>query len=225
MKPTDVLMQEHRVIELVLSCLDRMADNCDAGHPLDVDAANQAIDFFRVFADQCHHGKEEDLLFPLMEAKGFSREQGPTGVMLREHEIGRRRIRAMADALKEFSVGDLAGKLVFVEHARAFSSLLRQHIQKEEHCLFQMADQALSDAEQEELSKSFDALETEHMGPETHNRYLQVALALADRLGMPAGDRSARSSCGCGVHPQAAENAAVGSATGSNSETPCTAPV
>jgi hemerythrin-like domain-containing protein len=94
----------------------------------------------------------------------------------------------MVDALKEFSLGDLAGKMVFVEHARAFSALLRQHIRKEDHCLFQMADHALSDAEQEELSKSFDADETKHISPATHSRYLQVAFALADRLGVPAGD-------------------------------------
>lgn len=117
MKPTEVLMQEHRVIELVLSCLDRMADNCDAGLPLDIEAATQAIDFFRVFADKCHHGKEEDLLFPLMEAKGFPRDGGPTGVMLHEHELGRRQVRSMEDAVKETSLGDLAGKILFVEQA------------------------------------------------------------------------------------------------------------
>lgn len=185
MKPTEVLMQEHRVIELVLSCLDRMADNCAAGHPLDVEAASQAIDFFRVFADQCHHGKEEDLLFPLLEAKGFSREQGPTGVMLHEHELGRRHVRGMADALKEFTLGDLAGRLLFVEHARAFSTLLRQHIQKEDHCLFAMADQALTDAEQHELCRSFEAAEAAHADAATHCRYVQMAMALADRLAVP----------------------------------------
>jgi hemerythrin-like domain-containing protein len=213
MKPTDVLMQEHRVIELVLSCLDRMADNCDAGHSLDVEAARQALDFFRVFADQCHHGKEEDLLFPFMEAKGFSREQGPTGVMLHEHELGRRHVRGMADALNEFSLGDLSGKLVFVEHARAFSALLRQHIQKEDHCLFRMADQALSDLEQDELSKSFNAVENEQLGRETHERYLKVAFALADRLGIPAGNCTASSHCGCSGTAQPAANATVCSAT------------
>lgn len=186
MKPTEVLMQEHRVIELVLDCLDRMADNCAAGHSLDVEAATQAIDFFRVFADQCHHGKEEDLLFPLMESKGFPRQGGPTGVMLHEHELGRRRVRAMEDAVKEFSLGDIAGKIVFVEHARAFSALLREHIQKEDHCLFNMADQALSPADQEDLSRLFDQVELEHMGPHQHEHYVRAAYGLADRLGVLA---------------------------------------
>jgi len=85
MRPTEILMQEHRVIEQVLDCLERMAQRVEAGDELDLESAKQAIDFFRNFADRCHHGKEEDCLFPLLEQKGFSREQGPTGVMLHEH--------------------------------------------------------------------------------------------------------------------------------------------
>mgnify|MGYP000753666721 CR=1 FL=1 len=44
----------------------------------------EAVDFFRMFADRCHHAKEENHLFPAMEAKGMPREGGPTGVMLYE---------------------------------------------------------------------------------------------------------------------------------------------
>lgn len=98
MKPTELLMQEHRVIEQVLDCLEIMAQRANAGDKLDVESAKQAIDFFGNFADKCHHGKEEDCLFPLLEEKGFSREQGPTGVMLHEHEEGRRHVRGMAEA-------------------------------------------------------------------------------------------------------------------------------
>lgn len=207
MKPTELLMQEHRVIELVLSCLDRMADNCDAGRPLDIEAATQAIDFFRVFADQCHHGKEEDLLFPMMEAKGFPRDGGPTGVMLHEHEVGRQRVRGMEDAVKEASLGDLAHKLVFVEHARAFSALLREHIQKEDHCLFAMADRALSPADQEELAKNFDRVEAEQVGHGLHQQYLNIAFGLADRLGVSTCSGSHGGACSGGCKHEAHSHA------------------
>ncbi len=207
MKPTEVLMQEHRVIELVLSCLDRMADNCDAGLPLDIEAATQAIDFFRVFADKCHHGKEEDLLFPLMEAKGFPRDGGPTGVMLHEHELGRRQVRSMEDAVKETSLGDLAGKILFVEQARAFSALLRQHIQKEDHCLFTMADQALSPADQDELAAAFDKVESESIGRGVHEQYLNIALGLADRLGVSTCGTAPGTTCIGGCRHEAPSHA------------------
>ena len=71
MKPTEILSGEHRIIEQVLDCLEKMAQNCAAGGRLDKPSAEQALDFFRNFADRCHHGKEETHLFPAMEAKGF----------------------------------------------------------------------------------------------------------------------------------------------------------
>jgi hemerythrin-like domain-containing protein len=201
MRPVDTLMEEHRVIEQVLNCLERMADRCDSGAPLDLESAANAIDFFRVFADRCHHGKEEDLLFPLMEQKGFSRAEGPTGVMLDEHEQGRRHVRGMSDALKELSLGDLAGKILFVEHARAFVQLLRQHIHKEDHCLFPMANQAFSEVDQDQLARSFSQVEHENMGPGTHEKYLQLANQLADRFGVVKAMPTAGGSCGsCGHH-------------------------
>ena len=70
MKPSDILKQEHRVIEQVLDCLEKMAGNGRrTARAMPVGA--QAIDFFRNFADRCHHGKEEAHFFPAMEAKGF----------------------------------------------------------------------------------------------------------------------------------------------------------
>lgn len=181
MRPTMILMQEHRVIEQVLNCLEKMAERCEAGQPLDVDSANQVIDFIRNFSDGCHHAKEEDLLFPLMERKGFSRERGPTGVMLYEHEQGRRLARGMAAAIGDYSSGDSAAVQAFAEQARGFVALLREHIQKEDHCLFPMADQSFSVADQEELDHSFGHVEREKYGTDVHARYSRLADELADR--------------------------------------------
>ena len=100
MKPTEILSGEHRIIEQVLDCLEKIAQNCATGGRLDKTSAEQALDFFRDFADRCHHGKEETHLFRAMEAKGFPRQGGPTGVMLHEHEQGRAHIRDMAEAIE-----------------------------------------------------------------------------------------------------------------------------
>lgn len=178
MRPTEVLMREHRVIEQVIACLEEMTNRCEAGQPLDTTSASEATDFFRVFADRCHHGKEEDLLFPAMEQKGFSREQGPTGVMLSEHDAGRYHVHGMSKAIERVAAGDSSAQAAFIEHSRAFAALLRQHIMKEDHCLFPMADQALSAADQDALARSFAKVEHEDLGDGVHEKYV----ALADRL-------------------------------------------
>ncbi|MCX7887840.1 MAG: hemerythrin domain-containing protein, partial [Verrucomicrobiae bacterium] len=100
MKPTEILMAEHRVIEQVLNVLEAMAERAANGD-LNRQEARDAVAFFRGFADRCHHGKEEAQLFPAMEAKGIPREGGPIGVMLCEHEQGRAAVRGMAEAVLE----------------------------------------------------------------------------------------------------------------------------
>jgi hemerythrin-like domain-containing protein len=128
-----------------------------------------------------------------MEAKGFSRDCGPTGVMLREHELGRQHVGQMNDALAAAQAGDSKAIGRFVEHAREFIALLREHIHKEDHCLFSMADQAFSAADQQQLLDAFARVEAEHMGVGTHEKYLQIADELADRFGVT----HAASAAGC----------------------------
>ena len=76
-------------------------------------------------ADRCHHGKEEAHLFPAMEARGFLRSGGPTGVMLDEHEQGRACVRGMADAIDAAAAGDAAAQRRFLDHAAGYVGLLR----------------------------------------------------------------------------------------------------
>jgi hemerythrin-like domain-containing protein len=201
MRPTEILMTEHRVIEQVLNCLEELAAQCAAANELDAVSARQVLDFFRVFADECHHGKEERHLFPALETKGFSRQRGPTGVMLREHDQGRRHLRAMAEAVAGAAGGDRQAVRQFVTHARAYVQLLRAHIQKEDGCLFPMADVALTDEDRQDLLASFARVENEEMHAQTHEKYLRLANELADRLGVPRAfpePETPRGCCSCG---------------------------
>lgn len=205
MKPTELLMDEHRVIEQVLAAVGRMADEAQASGTLDAEHARDAVEFFRNFADRCHHAKEETHLFTLMEERGFAREDGPTGVMLHEHEQGRAHVRAMGELITPAAAGDTAALARWNEHARAYIDLLGQHIQKEDQCLYPMANQALSAADQEELARRFESVEHLEMGLGTHERYLKIADELAEHYRVPrataaAGHGGGGCGGGCGHH-------------------------
>lgn len=201
MKPTEILMNEHRVIEQVLQCLNKMADLVMREKILDQGSANQAIDFFRNFADRCHHGKEETHLFTWMEEKGFARDGGPTGVMLHEHEEGRNHVRAMEQAIEAASNGDESAQRMFIHHARSFVELLSQHIQKEDHCLFPMAVNAMSDDEEKEMERKFETTEHEDIGEGVHENYLAIANTLAEKYGVEKVNADVNAaSCGCHQH-------------------------
>lgn len=201
MKPTEVLKNEHRVIEQVLDCLEAMARQAENQGKLDGPAARKALDFFRNFADRYHHGKEEQHLFPAMEAKGFARDQGPTGVMLHEHELGRHLLGELASAVDGAEAGRPEAIQRFVTHVIGYISLLREHIWKEDNRLFVMADRVLSPDEQERLLGSFEHAEDHDMEPGAHEKYLALAHELVDRFQViPMLPRHVESGCGCHHH-------------------------
>ncbi len=185
MNATTILSNEHRVIEQVLSCLERIAEQAVAEEQLNGRAARRAIEFFRCFADHCHHGKEENLLFPKLKELGIPREGGPIGVMLDEHEQGRDLVRVMDEAIPLATEGNPIALEQFVEHAKHFVGLLRDHIHKEDRCLFPMARQVLSQADQQTLLEVFSRFEHDEMDSGTHDVYLNLANELADQMGVP----------------------------------------
>ena len=85
----------------------------------------------------------------------------------------------------------------FVEDARGYIELLRQHIQKEDHCLFTMANQAFSETDQRKLLEGFETVERDHMGTGTHEKFLKLADDLAEKFGVAKASLAGGHSCCC----------------------------
>ena len=131
-----------------------------------------AVGLIMNYADGFHHAKEENLLFPLLEKKGFSSEQGPVSVMLHEHSEGRRFVRAMMDEINNIKQGDESGLTVLYEYMQGYIDLLRAHIKKENNVLFKMAEKAMTPEEQAELLREFEALEVTKYGKTRIQRFI-----------------------------------------------------
>lgn len=190
-RPTDILKAEHRVIERVLTALERFAA-CDA---VDAGAFYTAIDFLRNFADGCHHAKEEHELFPRLEAAGIPRENGPIGCMLDDHTRGRSLVQQMAESVAAAARGDGAARAALRAAVREYVALLRQHIWKEDHVLFELADRALSGCAQRALVDGFERTEQSDANLGKHARYLRLADELYERAtqpGAPAAEGATR---------------------------------
>jgi hemerythrin-like domain-containing protein len=154
------LRHEHDLILAALAVLDRVADRLAADEPADGGPLAWLLEFFGMFVDQCHHGKEEQHLFPALERCGVPREGGPTGVLLAEHHEGRRLLGEMQEGERRARAGAM----------RRFSSLLQSHIDKENSVLFPLADQVLDDEQQRRLASAFRAVEEHVAGPRAHER-------------------------------------------------------
>ena len=179
MRPTETLMNEHRLIEKILVSLESLAVDAEEGTP-DAKQAGDILDFLRGFADRCHHGKEEKHLFPRLGLHGYGPETGPVAVMLNEHEAGRAYIREMAAARE---AGDARG---FAAAAHGYVVLLHGHIAKEDQILFRIADSVFTEEDQREVADGFERVEAEEMGAGTHETYLKIAEDLSKRYGVAA---------------------------------------
>jgi len=169
MNVTAELTHEHDAILVALEILERICRRIDDGGEFPAEDLSAILDFLRNFADGCHHAKEEQHLFPALNAAGLPAEGGPVGVMLAEHDLGRKYIREMAAALG--GDGSPASPGAFARSARAYANLLRAHIRKENTVLFPMAERFIPPATKARIGEAFARLEEEKTGKGVHDRY------------------------------------------------------
>jgi hemerythrin-like domain-containing protein len=197
----ETLMDEHRLIEQVLSSLATFAEGLEAGQNLPREAVARYGTFFKMFADKCHHGKEEERLFVQMNQCGFPREYGPIGVMLAEHDEGRRHVRALVEIGQQTGPLRLDEARQMVKHARAFIPLLLEHIRKEDNVLYPMALQSIPPATLAQLEESCRAYDSEVVGHDEIQRLKDLAQdLLAQYPPHPGVLESAHACSGCGCH-------------------------
>jgi hemerythrin-like domain-containing protein len=184
MTPTEILKHEHKVILMVLDAVERTVDTIKTTGKVKMSQIEMMLDFFRNFADRCHHAKEENLLFVKMQEKGMTKDSGPIAVMLKEHEFGRNKLRAVAEALPQADKGDMSAKAKIMENLSEYTKMLRAHIAKEDNILYPMGDKIFTEEDQKSLSEAFDKVEKEEMGEGIHEKYHKLAHDLSEhRLG------------------------------------------
>jgi len=178
MQATQILIEEHNVIERVLTALQTAADRLSQGEEIRPAFFVNVALFNKNFTDGCHHRKEEGVLFVAMNEAGVPVQGGPIGVMLAEHEQGRDFTGAMKDAAQKWEASDLSARAALVQNALGYAALLRQHIHKENNILFPMADRVIPLDRQEKVATDFERIEHEETGEGVHEKYLALAEVL-----------------------------------------------
>lgn len=171
MKATGDLIAEHNAVLLALQILEKVEEALGVGAADALEHLDQLIDFFGGFVDRCHHEKEEHVLFPELEKLGVRREGGPIGVMLAEHDAGRRHVREMSNGLARLRRGDRNAADGIRENASGYRDLLRAHINKENNVLFPMADRLLLDDDAAKIIERFEEIERDRVGAGKHEAY------------------------------------------------------
>ena len=162
-KAIDELQHDHDAILSALKILDAMTGKLgSAGAPSAADLGS-FIGFLKEFADKCHHGKEEGILFPALTGAGMPKQGGPVAVMLSEHVEGRAFIQQM-----EKAVSGAVDAAAFTQAAQGYAALLRAHIAKENNVLFPAAERLLASADLEKIHAMFEQHEETVIGHGRH---------------------------------------------------------
>jgi hemerythrin-like domain-containing protein len=161
----EVLLEEHIVIVNVISVFNKAKNNLKNSKSVPKETLLKALDMIINFADKCHHGKEENVLFPLIKELD-PRETSLITLLLEEHQKGRMYVRNLGEAINKNITNDV------IENIEGYATLLAQHIKKE-NAVFPKWINPLSNKEKEELFERFEEIEEKVIGLGKHQEYMQ----------------------------------------------------
>jgi hemerythrin-like domain-containing protein len=168
-KPTDVLEEEHRYILKVIAALTVLAESLEKGEQVEPETLKNIVEFMRIFADKCHHGKEEALLFPLLEKRGVPLQGCPIGVLTHDHQTGRTLVTGLAEAIEGYQKGDPTARDALLKNIHGITALYPGHIWKEDYLAFPMSNKVLTAEDQQSLSEEFEKVD-ENIGRDVYQR-------------------------------------------------------
>lgn len=180
MTAIEELKAEHEAVLLTIRILDKITSKLEAGQAIDIRHLDQILEFLKVFVDQCHHGKEEKVLFPAMEEAGIPREGGPLGVMFYEHDQGRSFVQGLRSGVEDYRDGKDKAIAEISKYAQNYGQLLTAHIDKENNVLYVMAERVLSSDKMAEMAEAFAVIEETEIGPNKHAEFHRTLHALRD---------------------------------------------
>lgn len=173
-KATEELEHEHRIIQQVVGGMAIIIEKLESGKEIDPAVLTDLSEFMQTFGDKCHHGKEEDYLFKLLEKKGVPVSGCPLAVLLHEHEKGRGLLADLKLTSETYIRAPHAGKEALIGTLRRLIELYPAHIWKEDYLLFPMTNKLLSESNQEELRAQFEHHDSE-IGIDVHHGFEQLA--------------------------------------------------
>lgn len=165
-KATQDLRAEHNTILHVLKIMGNMtsADNRRETN-IKLQHGAELINFLTIFADKCHHGKEEIYLFKALIKKGICKDGGLIEMLIQEHNLGKKQIGMMNKSLESRDLPK------FNSAAGEYIDLLKLHIKKENNEMFVIADRILDNATQDELFQKFEYHEESVIGHGVHEKF------------------------------------------------------
>jgi hemerythrin-like domain-containing protein len=155
MKPTEILIEEHILIQEALDNMACAVEQLEVGERPPVEFFEKAITFTRNFSEEFHHFKEEYLMFGRLAQKKEGELDAQIDALRYQHDRGRDLIAEISNALDGYARNEDASTTTVVESIAAYISMLRRHIHKEDKTFYPLVDTFLSEDDQRYLKEEF----------------------------------------------------------------------
>lgn len=156
-----ILMTEHRLIDRVVADVTSELDEIARGErEIDPEYIDTVVDFVRSYADRCHHGKEEDILFLELVTKPLPEQvEDAMRMLVDDHLWARAKTGALVAATVRYRAGDEGAAADIVDTISKLLHFYPIHIEKEERSFFRMAIEQFTAEEREAMLVRFHAFE------------------------------------------------------------------
>ena len=143
----EYLEREHEEITQVINAVEDRCIEIMNGGEIDQEYFADVIEFIRVYTDDTHHKKEEDILFRLMtENLGETAEKLIRSGMLTEHQMARYYVMELERNLHGYAEkSNDVNKIQIIANAMSYVNLLRVHIEKENGVVYPFGANNLSE--------------------------------------------------------------------------------
>jgi len=184
MKPHGLLMREHRLIERMITLINRQLAEIEKTGKADLEFIQEAADFIRTYADRTHHGKEEDILFKELAAKQLTSEHKQImDELVEEHALARKLTASLAAARDGYVRGDGQALKEIVRAMQELTRLYPGHIEKEDKRFFYPCMEYFSKQEQDNMLREFYEFDQKMI----HEKYQKVVEELEKAAGQSQG--------------------------------------
>ena len=117
--------------------LNKELERIEKENTADTDLLASMIDFFRTYADRCHHGKEEDILFRALEKRPLKPEHKKIlDELIVEHGYAREAVGKLIKSRAEYLIGSKTAVDVIKAQIKKIIDLYPKHIEKEDKRFF-----------------------------------------------------------------------------------------
>lgn len=161
MLPISPLMVEHSLIERLIALMQKEGDRIKKDKLADIDFIDNCIDFIKTYADRCHQGKEEDILFKELETKKLKPDHIKLlKELVEEHKYARDITSKLVDVRNRyFNNSDEATKQLLAfeiyEYFKYLIDFYPKHTEKEDKEFFLPCMDYFTDKEKNEMIDKF----------------------------------------------------------------------